>query len=531
MAAGEEAFDLEAKRWADGSWHPCRVSPSSYNGNFDIHLNTESCGMEDIVLTREDVIEHLRFRSKPLQDGDCSHLKQGEKVLAMNNEHSESLYFDAVIEQVHKVRHSGRLPCRCTFLVKWLSPMLNRITTVPFKSIMKLSDENINSHPVISAFLAAMQPPLGSLENNTGEAKLYHILEKQVEEISKLADGSVLSNNVFLANSIEQNEVESKDITRKQNKGRNDVVLVNHFDNTSLLSPLAARAALASLVHEKLSDNICLQETVLGLLPKNEKRNSDQYTLVEARVIQVDAIAMDDNTELPHLVRRSANSRFTCEGHSSVTTSKRKVSKSLSDDSPYSATSLKKSARASKVPRNRNLVSSATASHSEISATIANINHGVTARLTRSAARKKMSELADKGPVAELSSSVNTRLIVSGQQVARKLVYNGPAFVERNDENLAPAQKIESESCAVVSTYKEISSDSKPKKKKRTEESSFGIIEDQGVISKDGETSKAKKKKIPSEKPVLRSLLKDYKSGFNAAVWNTPFAGEQGNQK
>lgn len=104
------------------------------------------------------------------------------------------------------MRHSGRLPCRCTFMVKWLSPMLNRITTIPFKSTMKLSDENINSHPVISAFLAAMQPPndvifappFGSLENNTGEAKLYHILEKQVEEISKLADGSVLSNNVFL---------------------------------------------------------------------------------------------------------------------------------------------------------------------------------------------------------------------------------------------------------------------------------------------------------------------------------------------
>ncbi|XP_074568260.1 uncharacterized protein LOC141824826 [Curcuma longa] len=517
MAAEEEAFDLEAKLCADGSWHPCRVSPSSYNANFGIRLNMGSCGMEDIVLTREDMIEHLRFRSKPLKEGDCSHLKQGEKVLAMNNEQSESLYFDAIIEKVHMVRHSGRLPCRCTFMVKWLSPMLNRITTVPFKSIMKLSDENINSHPIISAFLASMQPPndvifhppFGSLENNTGEAKLYHILEKQVEEISKLADGSVLSNNVFLANSVEQNEVECKAITGKQIKGRNDVVLMNHFDNTSLLSPLAARAALASLVHEKLSDkqegyNICLQETVLDLLPKNEKCNSDQYTLVEARVIQVDAIAMDNGTELPHLVQQSVNGRFTREGHSLVTTSKRKVSKSLSDDSPYSATNLKKSARASKVPRNRNLASSVTANHSERSATIANSNYGVTARLTRSAARKKMSELADKGPVEELSSSVNTRLIVSGQQVARKLVYNGPAFVERNDENLAPAQKIESESSALVSTYKEISSDSKPKKKKRTEESSFGITEDQGVISKDGETSKAKKKKMSSEKLVLR---------------------------
>lgn len=60
-----------------------------------------SCGMEDIVLTREDMIEHLRFRSKPLKEGDCSHLKQGEKVLAMNNEQSESLYFDAIIEKVN----------------------------------------------------------------------------------------------------------------------------------------------------------------------------------------------------------------------------------------------------------------------------------------------------------------------------------------------------------------------------------------------------------------------------------------------
>lgn len=288
--------------------------------------------------------------------------------------------------------------------------------------------------------------------------------------------------NYIAANSVEQNEVA---ITRKQIKGRNDVVLVNHFDNTSLLSPLAARAALASLVHEKLSDkqqcfNIRLQETVLDLLPKNEKPNSDPYTLVEARVIQVDAIAMDNGTELPHLVRQSANGRFACEGHSSVTTSKRKVSKSLSDDSPFSATSLKKSTRASKVPRNMNVASSVTANHSERSKTIANLNYEVTARLTRSAARKKMSELADKGPVEELSSSVNTRLMVSGQQVARKLVYNGPAFIERNDENHAPAQKIESKSSALISTYKEISSDDNPEKTKRTEESSFGITEDQG---------------------------------------------------
>lgn len=104
------------------------------------------------------------------------------------------------------MRHSRRLHCRCTFVVKWLVPKLKGITiNVPSKSIMKLSDKKIDSHPVVAAFLAALKPIsdvkvlpfLNSLEEATCEADLPQDLEKQVEMISKLADGSEPSKDVL----------------------------------------------------------------------------------------------------------------------------------------------------------------------------------------------------------------------------------------------------------------------------------------------------------------------------------------------
>lgn len=83
--------------------------------------------------------------------------------------------------QVRRVKHSKRLPCRCTFEIKWLNTELRwGTTTVPFKSIMRRSSEKIDSHPIFSSFISLF-------EETNSELDLYEIMEKA----SKLVDGSV----------------------------------------------------------------------------------------------------------------------------------------------------------------------------------------------------------------------------------------------------------------------------------------------------------------------------------------------------
>ena len=71
--------------------------------------------------------------------------------------------------------------------------------TIPSKSIMKLSGEEIGKHPIFAAFLDALSPKDGVespssaslVEETDSETDLQGILEKQIEEISKLVDGSL----------------------------------------------------------------------------------------------------------------------------------------------------------------------------------------------------------------------------------------------------------------------------------------------------------------------------------------------------
>lgn len=105
--------------------------------------------------------------------------------------------------QPNRVKHSNRVFCRCTFEIKWLNPELNGETvTIPSKSIMKLSREEIDSHPIFAAFLNALTPtdgretssPLLFLEETDYDADLQGVLEEQIEQISKFADESIESS-------------------------------------------------------------------------------------------------------------------------------------------------------------------------------------------------------------------------------------------------------------------------------------------------------------------------------------------------
>ena len=73
---------------------------SSSDSKFGIIVNFENSKEEDIISNREDALARLRFRSTPLQNGECSHVKEGDCVLATYKDQFRSMFFDAVIEEV-----------------------------------------------------------------------------------------------------------------------------------------------------------------------------------------------------------------------------------------------------------------------------------------------------------------------------------------------------------------------------------------------------------------------------------------------
>jgi hypothetical protein len=57
--------------------------------------------LEDILLHDEEALMRLRFCSTPLQGDDCTHIEEGECVLATNKSQFKSNFYDAKVEKVH----------------------------------------------------------------------------------------------------------------------------------------------------------------------------------------------------------------------------------------------------------------------------------------------------------------------------------------------------------------------------------------------------------------------------------------------
>ncbi|KAB1224071.1 hypothetical protein CJ030_MR2G021703 [Morella rubra] len=288
---GECALKVEAMRKEDCSWHPCRVSFSPTECGLIIEF--ESQDFENMLLHDEEALECLRFRSVPLQGDDCSRIKEGVHVLAAHKSQFRSCFYDAKVEKVVRVRHSKRIHCRCTFTIKWLCQDLENTLTVPSSSIMKLAPESIIVHPAVAMFLKSVKqihlcsacPCPTILEESDGELDLNKLLEKQVEEISSSAnafkdgiledillevkvntkgDGpcnaevsKVSISHVQVPCDHNQNQVNTP--TQNPTKLHMDMQLDDQsppgpsfgeelLENRSHLSPLAARAALASLM-------------------------------------------------------------------------------------------------------------------------------------------------------------------------------------------------------------------------------------------------------------------------------------------
>ncbi|PQQ06835.1 uncharacterized protein Pyn_32962 [Prunus yedoensis var. nudiflora] len=192
----ESVTELEAMCKEDSSWHPCQVSLSSTKDSLIIDFGGQE--LEDMVLNMDEALTLLRFRCAPLQGDDCTRI-EGEHVLAVNKSQSKSHFFDAKVEKVFRVRHSTRVYCRCTFMIKWLHQDLKgQMVTVPSSSIMKLTGKNINVHPTVSAFLKSVKqigldsassvPVMLEVEDFAVELDLNKFLEKQIEDINVSAN-------------------------------------------------------------------------------------------------------------------------------------------------------------------------------------------------------------------------------------------------------------------------------------------------------------------------------------------------------
>ncbi|PPD73700.1 hypothetical protein GOBAR_DD29389 [Gossypium barbadense] len=316
LSVADDSIELEAKRKEESSWHPCIVSLGSSGDS--LIVNFASQDLKDMMLNKDEVLARLRFRSMPLQVDDCCHIEEGERVLVNTKLQSKDFFYDAEVEkmvysneahiedmfielpvvllntsvplfchpnfchyQVDRIRHSKR-GCRCNFMIKWLDNDLEGQTlAVPSSSVMKLATKSISDHPIIHTLLKPEKdadlsyscPFLTILDDSDAEMDLNKLLQKQIEQISNLADApekdflDVLNNGQTPHNStaesnacipaVPDNRNHLKRITCSKTKLQVDIetkyqsgtaasMQEEFIQNRSRLSPLASRAALAS---------------------------------------------------------------------------------------------------------------------------------------------------------------------------------------------------------------------------------------------------------------------------------------------
>uniref|UniRef100_A0A803N9Z1 SAWADEE domain-containing protein n=1 Tax=Chenopodium quinoa TaxID=63459 RepID=A0A803N9Z1_CHEQI len=285
--ADTSQVQLEVKRKIDGSWHPCQVSLCSGGG---LSVKYEGQVSEDVILDVEDARVCLRVRSIPVQGDDCCCIEEGRHVVAACERNYQRLFFDAVVQKAIRVRHSKRASCRCTFMIKWLSEHTeNGVSSIPSSSIMNLATESIDSHPVVAAFLNSTEEKShlstssaspSTFEDTESEFD-FHGLLKHIEGIGSMTDGESNGRTKLVVSQRENKCVQVSCGRRQLRSARRQDITQSTIDNLitsapssheksvqnqSPLSPLAARAVLASLV-SKLPQKI---ESVL-----HEERKCD----------------------------------------------------------------------------------------------------------------------------------------------------------------------------------------------------------------------------------------------------------------
>ncbi|XP_072976453.1 uncharacterized protein [Typha angustifolia] len=513
---------------------------SSSSATLGVILDFVNCNEEDIISTREDALARLRFRSTPLQGTKCSEMKEGELVLAMHEGQSRILFYDAVVEKIHRVKHSNRVYCRCTFKLKWHNTKLKEDTvTVPSKSIMKLSDKDIDSHPVVAAFLTALNPDVdvefpsscSLLEETNCEFELHGMLEKQVEEISKLADGLECSEDTILGlmKAKLSGHGQSKATlashltslsrpnglrrsTRSLNK-QSEVEVKEHMD-VPLLSPLAARAALASLVHELPVESefpIYKIEKEFHKVPlstdlRDQSLNGKGISLMSKSSLK------DNSFEILHPLEKSISDSLSETRDlsiSCVSSSREEAKNSDFEKCSNMSTSQEKAAEASKELEDKKLCKLTVSKHSRnLVADDKSCPKAATRRLTRSAAQREMlnSTVEQQGAAnGEVASSVSTWCT---QSVDEKERHEGNtkqdllmSNLTQNVQDLYTTEGNENKKNLSVSSSADTSSNVMPESKRIRAFSKIAVNEEnEGITSLDAESQPSLKRKASAPK-------------------------------
>ncbi|KAL4571718.1 hypothetical protein LXL04_018483 [Taraxacum kok-saghyz] len=289
IATGAVDLELEAKR-KDSSWQPCQVYFSSIGGGLIVKY--EDNGSQDTLMSEKEALKRIRARSLPLQHDDCAQIKPGETVLVNRDSESElGSFFDAEVEKVVRVRHSKRANYRCSFKIRWLNQDANDGSlTVPSCSVMRLANKSIKNHPTISAFIESVQLSNSSDSDispqmdivSDFDLDLHNLLERQIEGIRNSVHGSKkrIRDEISVFEDISKPNGRTPNVeisteksrtrrsTRSQRSKKQESPVIpppieeNLSDKKSPLNPLAARAALASLMsHKSLEKSIDLKET------------------------------------------------------------------------------------------------------------------------------------------------------------------------------------------------------------------------------------------------------------------------------
>ncbi|KAJ8528375.1 hypothetical protein K7X08_022067 [Anisodus acutangulus] len=125
-------YDLEYRAKEDDSWYGVLVTVygetmtvkfEGYPETYDVKFiaNKEFKSKEEI----DDFGDRFRTISPQLQDSECCSVKEGMIVCAACNTSGKDdmLFYDAVVEAIHKENHSfhnGVEECLCTFVLSWL---------------------------------------------------------------------------------------------------------------------------------------------------------------------------------------------------------------------------------------------------------------------------------------------------------------------------------------------------------------------------------------------------------------------------
>lgn len=253
-------------RSVDNAWYDVsvRLIKSSY---LAMHYpefpdeEDEKLHLKDIK-TAEEVRSRFRFLSKQLQDQHCEQVKEGMVICAScsGNKGEDFKFYDATVEQVYRSEHhsvDGEDQCTCTFKVLWQAgPFANQSTFVSCENICLLTAGNIETHPIINAFVKLVEKKLNSrtqsIGRNTSRRKITNkkgrnatdVKDKQAE-LRERANGKVSDPSSGSLSS------KSKIKEKKAEKGLSVTENVLTGSDTLLKEPAASDHELKSSVESE----------------------------------------------------------------------------------------------------------------------------------------------------------------------------------------------------------------------------------------------------------------------------------------